>query len=296
MTALRTLAGTVAVLLLCGFATFFVCTSDAFAAAAQEAPARGLSSASLKERYARIHEQLEQSPYGRPLWLDSHERDGQIEGDAYAVVAQPFAKVSAALGPVDAWCGVLILPFNVKNCSTSDPSHLTLMVGRKGDSAEANAFRLEFQYTLAARKPDYLELALTAPDGPLGTHDYRLVLQATPIDDTHTFIHLGYAYAYGTLGRAAMQAYLATAGASKVGFSKVEGNLVGGVRGVMERNTMRYYLAIDAYLASLDAPAANRLMQRLNDWFSAAERYPRQLAEGIGRAQYIAMKTRGPAS
>ena len=227
--------------------------------------------------------------------LDSRERDRELEGDAYAMVAQPFSKVSAALGPVEGWCGVLILPFNVKDCSTSG-DHLSLLVGRKGDSPESASFRLEFRYALAARTPDYLELSLRAPEGPLGTRDYRLMLQAIPVDETHTLIHLGYAYGYGMLGKAAMQAYLATAGASKVGFSKEEGNFVGGMRGVMERNTMRYYLAIEAYLASLDAPApeppgpaAERLVQRRRALSAPT-------GEGIGRAQYIAMKTRGAAS
>lgn len=295
MTAIRTLGGALATLALCAVSTFALCTSDAFAAAPERAP----SSAGLKEAYGKLRGQLERSPYGRPLWLDSRERDHELEGDAYAVVAQPFSKVSAALGPVEGWCGVLILPFNVKGCSTSgngDGSHLNLLVGRKGDSPDAASFRLEFRYALATRTQDYLELSLRAPEGPLGTRDYRLILQAIPVDETHTLIHLGYAYGYGMMGKAAMQAYLATVGASKVGFSKEEGNFVGGMRGVMERNTMRYYLAIDAYLASLDAPAQHRLVQRLNDWFSAVERYPRQLAEGIGRSQYIAMKTRNAAS
>jgi hypothetical protein len=295
MTAIRTLGGALATLALCAVSTFALCTSDAFAAA----PERAQASASLKETYTRIRGQLERSPYGRPLLLDSRERDRDLEGDAYAVVSQPFSRVSAALGPLEGWCGVLILPFNVKDCSTSgtgDGARLNLLVGRKGDSPDSASFRLQFRYALAARSQDYLELSLRAPEGPLGTRDYCLTLRAIPIDETHTLIHLSYAYGYGMMGKAAMQAYLATTGASKVGFSKEEGNFVGGMRGVMERNTMRYYLAIDAYLASLDAPAPNRLAQRLNDWFSAVERYPRQLNEDIGRAQYIAMKTRVAAS
>ncbi|MCY1186091.1 hypothetical protein D9M73_269280 [compost metagenome] len=62
--------------------------------------------------------------------------------------------------------------------------------------------------------------------------------------------------------RVAMQGYLATIGRDKVGFSIVGNNArgqpihVGGTRGVIERNTMRYYLAIEAYLSALSAPAA----------------------------------------
>ena len=49
---------------------------------------------------------------------------------------------------------------------------------------------------------------------------------------------------------------------------------------------MRYYLAIDGYVA---APAPAQLEQRLETWFDATERYPRQLHE-LERADYLAMK------
>ena len=89
-----------------------------------------------------------------------------------------------------------------------------------------------------------------------------------------------------------MQAYLATLGASKVGFTTdAGGGLVRGMRGVMERNTMRYALAIEAYLATLDVPREARVAKRLNDWYSAIQRYPRQLGEDdIDRGRYLAMK------
>jgi len=54
----------------------------------------------------------------------------------------------------------------------------------------------------------------------------------------------------------------------------------------VERNTMRYYLAIDDYVA---APAPSQLEQRLNTWFDATERYPRQLHE-MEKPDYLAMK------
>jgi hypothetical protein len=57
----------------------------------------------------------------------------------------------------------------------------------------------------------------------------------------------------------------------------------------MERNTMRYYLAIDAYLNSLAAPAGERVRRRLDDWFSMTEKYRRQLHE-MDREEYLAMK------
>jgi len=60
---------------------------------------------------------------------------------------------------------------------------------------------------------------------------------------------------------------------------------------VVERNTMRYYLAIESYLGALSAPPQTRLEKRLQDWFAASERYSRQLHE-MERGEYLEMKRR----
>ena len=109
------------------------------------------------------------------------------------------------------------------------------------------------------------------------------MVEAVPLDRGRTFMRMSYAYGFGGSGRFAMQAYLATAGASKVGFT------TNGVRGAVERNAMRYYLAIDAYLDTMDVPQAQRVDKRINQWFSATERYPQQLRE-MDRNTYVTMK------
>jgi hypothetical protein len=93
----------------------------------------------------------------------------------------------------------------------------------------------------------------------------------------------------------AMRGYLATIGRDKVGFSivakKSDGQpvYIGGTRGVVERNTMRYYLAIEAYLAALSVPPGKQLESRLSAWYAGVERYPLQLHE-LDRDEYLAMK------
>jgi hypothetical protein len=89
--------------------------------------------------------------------------------------------------------------------------------------------------------------------------------------------------------------YLATSGSDKVGFTVIgdpndpNPKFIGGVRGAIERNTMRYYLAIDAYLGALATPAPKRFERSLERWFNATELYPRQLRE-VDRDAYFAMK------
>ena len=60
-------------------------------------------------------------------------------------------------------------------------------------------------------------------------------------------------------------------------------------RGLMERNLMRYFLAIDAAAATPAAAAPDAYARRLNDWFASTERYPRQLHE-IDLSTYLSYK------
>jgi hypothetical protein len=92
-----------------------------------------------------------------------------------------------------------------------------------------------------------------------------------------------------------MKSYLSTIGRNKVGFTingiQPDGkpSYIGGMRGLVERNTMRYYLAIDAYMSALALPADKQLEKRLSKWISAAEQYQQQLDE-MDSQEYIQMK------
>ena len=49
--------------------------------------------------------------------------------------------------------------------------------------------------------------------------------------------------------------------------------------GLAERNSMRYFLTVDAYLSATGSAASAAFEQRLDYWFKASETYPRQLHE-----------------
>ncbi|UUY08256.1 hypothetical protein LRS11_21080 [Pseudomonas sp. J452] len=253
---------------------------------------------SLRARHQALAAQLASNQFQRPLYLESSQADNQLQGDIYAEVAQPFAQAGPALQGIAQWCELLILHLNVKACHASAAdaqAMLKLHVGRKFDQPLADAYPFEFRYQVQAATADYLRVALQAAEGPLSTSDYRIVLEVLALDEQRSFLHLSYAYRYGTAANLAMQGYLATSGRDKVGFSIIgqtaSGQPIyqGDMRGVVERNTMRYYLAVDAYLGALALPATARQEQRLNDWHSGVERYPRQLHE-LERADYLAMK------
>jgi hypothetical protein len=268
------------------------CTLGFAAAGATASPS------DLHTKYNELREELRHSNFHRPLHIDSAESGNAIRGDVYAVLDHPFTEVSAALKDPAGWCEILILPFNTKYCHPANANgqvRLQLRIGRKSDQPVQDAYRLDFTMQPVAAGPDYFETRLNAGSGPIGTRDYRIVVSAIPLDGGRSFMHLGYSYAYGFTGRLAMQAYLSTAGADKVGFTLAGRDAngqpvyIGGVRGAIERNVMRYYLAIDAHLSSLSAPPERQLEKRIEAWFDATERYPRQLHE-MDRPAYIAMK------
>ena len=264
--------------------TLALCALLAGAAHAQDA-------AALHARFDALQDKLAHNAYGRPLVLQSTQTSDRLEGEVYARVDQPYAAVQKGLEGTQNWCGILILHLNVKMCHAL-PAGLDMALGRKYDQPVDDAYKLHFDYKPMADGADYLRTELTSGDGPLGTRDYRIAVEAAPLDAAHTMLHMSYAYGFGFTAKVAMNAYLSTTGADKVGFSVAgqdgdgKPTYVGGVRGLVERNTMRYYLAIDDYVA---APAPAQLEQRLSSWFDATERYPRQLHE-LDKAEYVAMK------
>jgi len=254
----------------------------------------------LRAKYVALQDRLSHNQFQRPLALDSSETSREVAGDIYALVNSPFATVGAALNSPGNWCDILILHLNTKYCRASTAgqgSVLNVSIGRKYDQPLDEAYRVAFAYRVAAQTPNYLRIRLSADEGPLSTRDYRMVLEAIPVTNGRTFIHLSYSYAYGLGGWLAMQAYLGTTGRDKVGFTiagtQPDGQplYIGGTRGVVERNTMRYYVAIEAFLDALSEPPQAQFEQRLRHWFAAIERYPRQLHE-MEQGAYLDMKRR----
>lgn len=258
----------------------------------------------LRDKYQSVAPQLADNPFHRPLVLDSTETADRLKSDIYSVLDYPFPTVKGALNdPAHGaanWCDVLILHLNIKYCRAAQGAGGTVLnvnLGRKVEDPLPSTYLLEFSYHPVVSSADYFRVELNAASGPLSTRDYHIMLEAIPAPGSgnHTFLHLTYAYGYGTTGRLAMRTYLATVGSGKVGFTKVaessgsEPEYVGGVRGLLERNTMRYYLAIDAYLKALAAPPDKRVQQRLTTWFNATEQYRRQLHE-VEWQDYLDMK------
>jgi hypothetical protein len=261
------------------------------------APSLAQDAGALRARHAALQEKLAGNGFGRPLHVESTAEGGEHKGDIYAVVEHPFGEVARSLARPRHWCDILTLQVNVKYCAAaaSGPGGaLTAVITRKARDALQSGHQVDFAFEARASDEDYLEAALRAAEGPVGTRDYHIALQAAPLGPGRTFLHFSYRYGLGAMARMAMDLYLATSGRDKVGFSVVDERPVDGVRGMIERSAMRHYLAIEAFLDSLDAPEGGRLEARLLGWYGAISRHP-QLREEVGRGEYVEMKLKEAA-
>jgi len=249
----------------------------------------------LAARYSHLAPRMATSPFGRPLAVDSGESNGLMHGEIHGELAHPFPRLAHRLARPAAWCDVVVLHINVKGCAVRGET-ITVYSGRKHYEPLDRTFALRYDFRVTAQRADYLRVELAADAGPLGTSDYRLVLEATPIGG-RTFVTLRYAFRPSVGSRVATASYLATAGSGKAGFTIVghrrDGSpeWIGGVRGIVERNAMRNFLALDAWLATSDTPAADRALQRLHRMAALTERYALQLSE-MSTAEYVATKQR----
>lgn len=264
-------------------------------AAPEAAPAHA-----LLDTYQRMRPQLERSAFGRPLLLDSAETPDGLQGEIHAVLDHSLAELRAALMAPARWCELLRLHINNRRCRVSSAQQgggdlLTVALVRRYDKPVEEAFELPFVYRVASAAPGRLAVDMAAASGPLGTSNYRVALEAVALGERKTFVRFGYAYEHNTIARLATQAYLATFGSHKVGFTVVgkeadgQPSYIGGLRGLVERNAMRYFLALDAYLAGAASPAPEQFERRLAHWFASIEKYPRQLHE-VDLATYLELK------
>lgn len=275
--------------------------SLAIAPGARSAP-EGDPVAALLAQHEALSDEFARSPFEQPLHVESVEGQRQSEGNVYGVVQHPIAEVVETFSSPARWCDTLILHLNVKYCRAGDGesgNRVSVAIGGKRDRQLSSASRVEFEYRIATSQPDYVHIVLEARRGPLGTGNYLVELEAMRQDDSRSFVHMRYSYSYGVRARVAMRLYLATGGSGKVGFTTVgdgDGDAAGpklirGVRGAIERNVMRYFLAIDAYLGVQAPPESERFEASIARWFDATERYPRQLHE-LERDEYLVLRQR----
>ena len=272
--------------------------------AAAASTAVELAAKQLAARYDELVAHVGAGALARHPVVEAVEENGRMRGDVYGVIERPFRSVAGALGVASHWCDIVPLHLNMKSCTYEQENGrelLTLYVGRKYYQEPARTSRQEYTFEVKSASVLLIQISLRAERGPLRTRNYALDLNAMPVAGGSTFLHFTYSYEYGLAARMAMRSYLATLGRRKIGFSVVGQNGDGtpvhvrGVRGVIERNAMRYHLATQAYLDTLDVEADARFERRIRRWSDLTARYPAQLYE-LDQQDYLESKRRERAN
>ncbi|MBI5619191.1 MAG: hypothetical protein HY943_23185 [Gammaproteobacteria bacterium] len=241
-------------------------------------------------------------PWIEPVPLDVHssERGGRVEGDIDGRLEYPFDGLRAVFADPAVWCGIVALHLNVKACvhvRRGGTTWLRVYNGKKDFQRPEDAVVAEYAFAAREAAGRRLTVVLTADDGPYGTHDHRIELVLEPAaNPAYTHLTLRYRYRVSFLARASLQVYLETVARGKIGFTvtgedaRGEPEYVKGLRGLIERNAVRYYLAIVAWLDGTSQPPRAALW-RAARWYDLTERYARQLHE-LDRNAYLANKRR----
>ena len=267
-------------------------------ASADEKPRQGEEI--LLDTYHRNMAKLETNSFGLPLFLESFEQADRVHVDVYGIFDYPFSSVVSVLSVPANWCDIVSLNPNVKACTYRElPGEwlLTFYIGRKVYQPPEDTRQVIYHYRNVDQQQKYLDIMLNADAGPFGTKDHRMSFEALALDGEKTFIHVSYSYSDSIALRLAGKAYFATLGWRKVGFT-VTGTdrngkpvYIGGPRGAIERNAVRYYLAIQSFMNTLRYPEKNRFSMRTSEWYDLTTRYRKQLFD-LDRKDYLTFKTK----
>lgn len=252
----------------------------------------------LLDIHTQIKPALENNAYGIPVYISSRDENDTMTGVIYGVINHPFATVKQSISSAANWCDIAPQHLNIKACTyqpVKQYCQLTFYSGRKFYERADEVYQLAYRFDIAEHATDFIHTTLMADEGPAGTSHYRLNVKAIPLGKADSFVYFSYSYQYNFISSMGMATYLATLGRGKIGFSITgrdkNGNpvYVDGVRGVIERNSIRYYLAIQSFLDTLHLAPEDRFSARINKWFDLTERHSLQLHE-MEKKEYLEYK------
>lgn len=256
--------------------------------------------AELEENRDKYVEWLASAPPG----VDFYATSVPLEGGADTTIALLIdgldpEEAAAQLYGADAWCEIVFLHLNVKSCThrESDGQRwMKMYMGRKYYQHPKKAKQIEVSFDSGTTEDGILWVSLTADEGPYNTRDYVVSLVAIP-SENGMYAQFRSAAMTGKAIAGAMDLYFATLARSKIGFSIVgtdkDGNpeYSGGTLAMLERNVVRYLIALDAYMHTYDSAGDNPMLERAEMWFDATERFPEQLHE-VERENYLRDKAK----
>jgi len=250
----------------------------------------------LAEKYFEIKNQTIPLLEGRPLHVRSQIKGNRLQADVFAIKQQTVEELFDVLSVAKNWCQFVTLHLNIKACTYQSDKQaiLTFYAGRKFYQSAEDAFALQYQFQIKEKAKDYFKLLLSADEGPFSTSDYQIVVEVKSMEDK-SIVHFSLAYSSSLTSRMGTSVYLSTIGSDKKGFSqrineRGQSEFIQGTEGIIERNVMRYFLALNIYLKAVTADTKST--QKLaSDWYDESEKYSLQLHE-LEKKDYMSNKAR----
>lgn len=256
--------------------------------------------ASLNKRYLRIKNHLAQSTFETPIYIHSETNGHVLKGEAYGLIHNPeinFALLRKTFTNHQNWCEFVSLHLNVKACTyhqNTGKKYLKFYVGRKYYEEPDNVYQVQYRFRVLSSTDNYFKVVLNAPRGPSGTRNYLMQVEAMKLNGKVLFRIIS-SYTSSRRSRFGTSIYLNTSGSKKIGFSVTgvdpQGKpvYVRGIKGIIERNVVRYYLAGKTLIAMRHEPKKDRYEKSLRYWFRETEKYSKQLHE-MDLKKYLQVK------
>lgn len=247
------------------------------------------------ERYIQDHST---NPFNLPIYIKSQEQGNHLSGDIYGLIHSDFEVLVDQLGRPDHWTDIVFLHLNVKACTwqkRKDRHDIKVYIGRKFYQPPKKKSSMIFHFNIKHIKNTFYRVDVTTDKGPFFTKNHWIMVEAAPYKTGQTVVHFSYGYRQSRIFRLVVHSYLKTLGRKKNGFTVLKkdshGNpvYIKGIRGMIERNAVRYYLAIQAFLDTYYDPLDQKLNNRLERWYNLTALYPDQLYE-IEKEDYLSNK------
>jgi len=233
-----------------------------------------------------------------PIYLKTIQKDKVLNVSLLGLIPFKFQDVSGVLARPASYCDFLPLMFNVKSCVITEfnpVARIKFYVAGKHYTSPLASYRIHAVFRLVDRTSEKIRIRLESEEDSAGKTGYDVDLVAIPLEG-QTLLSLKSRYAPGRVTRMATNTYVNVFAHDKPGFTEIlapdgKKKLITGFPAVIERSSVRAYLALKAYMLNYHLPPAKRFEACLSTWYDLNRPYKKQLYE-LDREDYLQIKRR----
>ncbi len=242
----------------------------------------------------KVYQKLRSGTHGmnqlsdQPLFINSRINGQKVSSVIISETEIPYSRISTEITDSAVWCEIAMLHLNIKSCIHRS-SQITFFAGRKYYQSPDKASRFPYSFRVLQHSPEITSVSLYSEEGPGGTSDHRMDFEAVPYKKG-TIIRFSLSFRGSAVSGRIADLYFVTLGSEKQGFTYSEYSgrkrFTGGVQGALERNSMRYYLAMVVHFQTRNGVSA---LEKASLWYDYTERYRKQLHE-VEKNEYLDAK------